>query len=106
MRPSGNSNGAWLDELKIKLKKGLSLIKIQFEKFLADQGLTPIKSEGEKLDPLRHEAISQVVSDDKEEGIIVDEIQRGYTLNGQVVRPSRVTVSAKPKESAQINKEE
>jgi len=88
------------------LKKGLSLVKVQFEKFLADQGLETINTKGEKLDPLRHEALMQVVKDDVDEGMIVEEIQRGYTLNGQVVRPSRVSVSTQTKESAGLNNKE
>jgi molecular chaperone GrpE len=83
-----------------ELKKGLTLVKMQFEKFLADQGLETIKTKGEKLDPLRHEALMQVVKEDMDEGMIVEEIQRGYTLNGHVVRPSRVSVSTRTKESA------
>lgn len=81
------------------LKKGLSLVRDQFEKFLADQGLEPIKSKGQKLDPHFHEAISRVVMPELEEGTVVDEIQRGYILKGQLVRPSRVTVSTKTQET-------
>jgi molecular chaperone GrpE len=88
------------------LKKGLSLLKAQFEKFLADQGLISIKSIGEKLDPLKHEAIVQVERADVDEGIIVDEIQRGYSLNGIIVRPSRVSVSKKPTDHATIEVKE
>jgi molecular chaperone GrpE len=47
------------------------------------------------LDPLKHEAIVRVPSADQEEGTVVDEIQRGYTWNGQIVRPARVSVAAK-----------
>jgi molecular chaperone GrpE len=77
------------------LKKGLSLLKGQFEKFLTDQGLVAIEAKGQQLDPLKHEAIARVPSADLEEGTVVDEIQRGYTLNGQIVRPARVSVAAK-----------
>ncbi len=80
------------------MKKGLSMVLMQFEKFLADQGLKPIKAKGEKLDPSKHEAIARVPSTELEEGTIVDEIQRGYTLNDQIVRPSRVSVAAAPAE--------
>lgn len=83
------------------LKKGLSMVRQQFEKFLADQGLTPIKAKGEKLDPSLHEAVARVSSEELDEGVIVDEIQRGYTLNGQLVRPSRVSVAAKSIETAE-----
>jgi molecular chaperone GrpE len=80
------------------LKKGLKLIKDQFDKFLADQGLVAIKAAGEKMDPHLHEAIAQVFDANLPEGTIVDEIQRGYTMNGQIVRPARVRVAAKSHE--------
>jgi len=80
------------------LKRGLALVKEQVDKFLQEQGLLPILSIGEKLDPHRHEAVAQVVNAEMDEGIIVDEIQRGYMMGDRVVRPSRVTVSVKPKE--------
>jgi molecular chaperone GrpE len=85
------------------MKKGLSMVLKQFEKFLADQGLVPIKAKGEKLDPHQHEAIARIPSAELEEGTIVDEIQRGYTLNGQIVRPARVSVATKPLETAETN---
>jgi molecular chaperone GrpE len=88
------------------LRKGLRLLREQFEKFLSDQGLVAIKAEGEKMDPLRHEAIAQVFDAGLPEGTIVDEIQKGYTLNGQVVRPARVRVAAKPQEVARTKSKE
>jgi molecular chaperone GrpE len=82
------------------IKKGLSMLLGQFEKFLTDQGLVTIKAKGEKLDPSKHEAILRVPHEELEEGMIVDEIQRGYTLNGQLVRPARVSVAVKPVSTA------
>jgi molecular chaperone GrpE len=84
------------------IKKGMALIFQAFERFLKDQGLVPIKSVGEKLDPHLHEAIAQEATDDHEEGTIVDEIQKGYTLSGHVVRPARVRVAVK-KKSPEVN---
>ncbi len=77
------------------IKKGVTMLREQFEKFLTDQGLVAISAKGEQLDPLKHEAIARVPSADQEEGTVVDEIQRGYTMNGQIVRPARVSVAAK-----------
>jgi molecular chaperone GrpE len=88
------------------LKKGLRLLREQLEKFLTDQGLVPIAAAGEKMDPLKHEAIAQVFDANVPEGTVVDEIQKGYTLNGQVVRPARVRVAAKPQEAARNSKED
>jgi len=79
------------------VKKGLKMVHQQFEKFLKDQGLVPIKAVGEQLDPHRHEAVAQEVNPDKEDGLILDEIQRGYLWNDRLIRPSRVRVAVKPK---------
>lgn len=78
------------------IKKGLTLVRQQFEKFMREAGLEAIPSEGEKLDPLKHEAIAQEERSDVEEEIILSEIQRGYTLNGRVIRPARVRVAMQP----------
>jgi molecular chaperone GrpE len=75
------------------LKKGLSMVLAQFEKFLSDQGVQAIKAKGEKLDPSKHEAIARVPNANLEEGTIVEEVQRGYTMNGQIIRPARVSVA-------------
>lgn len=88
------------------LKKGIRLLREQVDRFLADQGLVAIEAAGKKLDPQVHEAIAQVIDAGLEEGTIVDEIQRGYTMNGTVVRPSRVRVAAGPAEMAQSQSKE
>ena len=88
------------------LKQGLKLLREQFDKFLTEQGLVSITAAGEVMDPHRHEAIAQVFDANVPEGTIVDEVQKGYTLNGQVVRPARVRVAAKPQEVAQSKSEE
>jgi molecular chaperone GrpE len=88
------------------LKKGFAMLRTQFEKFLLDQGLMAIKAAGEKMDPHRHEAIAQVFDADAPDGVIVDEIQKGYTLNGQVVRPARVRVAAKPHSAEKLEEDQ
>ena len=88
------------------LKKGFTMLRGQFEKFLSEQGLVAITAAGEVMDPLRHEAIAQVFDSDLPEGTIVDEIQKGYTLNGQVVRPARVRVAAKPQEAEKLKEDQ
>lgn len=84
------------------LKKGLSLVQQQFEKFLGDQGVRPIKSVGERLDPHKHEAVAQDIKEDVEEGTILQEVQRGYERDGHVIRTAKVRVSAKPKEEEKV----
>jgi len=74
-------------------QKGISLIKNQLEGVLKKYGLEKIVVRpGDSFDPSYHEAVSEVESD-KPVGIIVEEIEKGYILNGKVIRPVRVKLS-------------
>lgn len=81
-----------------KVKAGLELAQSEFHQVLEKHGVQVIKSIGEVFDPRLHEAVAAVETSDVEEGKVVDEIQRGYLLNGRLIRPSRVRI-AKPKEA-------
>ena len=56
---------------------------------LASEGLEPIDAVGSEFDPRYHEAIMRRPG---EEGVVLEELQKGYMLNGRVLRPSRVVV--------------
>ncbi len=93
--PSENLSGQ-----EKKIIDGFFQIKIQILDFLKNQGIEEIKTIGEKFDPSFHEVIEEVSVENlaeaevknKESGIIVEEIQKCYTLHGRVVRPARVKV--------------
>lgn len=72
--------------------KGILQIKTQLQDFLKSEGLEEIKSIGEKFNPNFHEAIEQVEVKDKESGTILEEIQKGYKINGHLLRPAKVKV--------------
>ncbi len=72
--------------------KGLLQIKTQILDFLKAQGVEEIKTAGEKFDPNFHEAIEQVELKDKEPDIIIEEIQKGYKINGRLLKPAKVKV--------------
>ena len=72
--------------------KGLLMIKAQIQDFLKSQGLEEVKSVGESFDPNFHEVVEQVEAKDKESGIIIEEIQKGYKINGRLLRPAKVKV--------------
>jgi len=72
--------------------KGLLLTKNQILDFIKSQGVEEIKSLGEKFNPNFHEAIGQVEIKDKTPGLIVEEIQKGYKINGRLLRPAKVKV--------------
>jgi len=80
------------DDKKDDYSKGFSQIKKQLEDFLKNQGVEEIKSIGEKFDPNLHEAIEEVELKNKEKGLIVEEVQKGYKINGRLLRPAKVKI--------------
>jgi len=79
--------------------EGVKLIYNKLKALLETQGLAEIKAEGEYFDPYLHEAAGQM---EGAEGIIVEEIRKGYKFRGKLLRPSMVMVGKgeenKPKE--------
>ncbi len=77
------------------LLSGLKMLAQQFKSTLEKQGVAIIPTENQQFNPELHEAVSQAASE-KAAGIIVQEHQKGYTLHGRLLRPSRVVVSSGP----------
>lgn len=81
------------NEADAKKEKGLYLIRQQLEDILKLSGLERIIiSVGQPFDPSLQEAVSEVESD-KTSGTIIEEVERGYLLNGKLIRPARVKVA-------------
>ena len=60
---------------------------------LKKEGVEKIKAMGEQFDPLYHEALEQVeVSDEEKDGMVLEELQKGYVIYNRVLRPSKVKV--------------
>ncbi len=85
--------------------QGIMLIYNKLRATLRSQGLAEIEARGERFDPRLHEAVMQ---QEGEEGIVVDETQKGYKFRDRVIRPSLVIVgSGQGKdESEQTSQEE
>jgi len=75
--------------------RGFELIYKQLQDTMGRFGLKAIEAKGQKFDPNIHQAVSTHATDDVEENTIVDEMRKGYTLNGRLLRPAMVTVSTK-----------
>ncbi|MBO9607782.1 MAG: nucleotide exchange factor GrpE [Paenibacillaceae bacterium] len=75
------------------LVKGIEMTFRQMEQVMAQEGLSVMQAVGQPFNPEHHQAIMQVESDEHEEGIIVEEIQKGYMLKEKVLRPAMVKVS-------------
>ena len=75
------------------LKHGIILIYNKFMNILSQQGLQPMNTIGEPFDTDFHEAITNMaVEDPKQKGRVIDEIEKGYTLSGKVIRYAKVVV--------------
>ena len=81
------------DLKKNEYVKGLLQVGVKIREFLKNQGVEEIKTEGEKFDPRWHEAVEEVEDKNVESGMIVEEIQKGYTINSKLLRPAKVRVA-------------
>ena len=72
--------------------KGIKLIYTQLFSMLESLGVQKIKAQGEKFDPYKHEVLLQEQSN-REEGIIIEELQKGYLLGEKVIRHAKVKIS-------------
>lgn len=75
------------------LSKGVDMVSRQFGQILEQEGLKPMESVGEPFNPEYHQAVMQEQSADHEEGIVLEELQKGYMLKDKVLRPAMVKVS-------------
>lgn len=78
-----------LGEEKKNWTEGIELVYNKFKTILEAQGLSEIKTKGEYFDPYLHEAVGQL---EGEEGIIVEEVRKGYKFKNRLLRPSMVMV--------------
>lgn len=82
------------EDEKIKnIAVGIEMVKGQFLEVLVANGLQPIESVGKKFDPNFHEALTKQEVEGKEEDEIIAEYQKGYMLNGRLLRASKVVVA-------------
>lgn len=93
------------------LVKGIAIVYDQMLDILRSHEVEQIEALGEKFDPAFHQAMMQRAESDEEDGVILEEFQKGYRLNGRVIRPSRVVVNkltdegAESEEAAEQNEE-
>jgi len=81
------------DEKVKNIFVGIEMVNQQFSEVLKNNGLEEIKSVGETFDPNCHEALMQREEEGKDAGVVLEEVQKGYRLNGRVVRAAKVIIS-------------
>jgi molecular chaperone GrpE len=84
--------------------KGVAMILAHLHDLLKKNGVCCINARGKCFDPNMHEALMQVDNDELPENTVIDEMQKGYTLNDKVIRTAKVQVSRKKKEDSQEKK--
>ena len=93
-----------------KTTEHLGIIYKDMISILKKNNIEEIKSVGQKLDPNLHQAMMEIEDENKEPGIIVQEIQKGFTMKDRLLRPSLVAVSKKSvkkeKEYKEVRKDE
>lgn len=75
------------------LYKGVDMVYQQLLAATAKEGLEVIAAEGEQFDPNIHQAVMQEQDSEKEAGIVLRELQKGYQLKDRVLRPAMVSVN-------------
>jgi molecular chaperone GrpE len=75
------------------LVEGVGLVLNELRGKLGSAGVESFDPTGEKFNPQLHEALSTQPADGTESGIVLETMQKGYRLNGQVLRPAKVVVS-------------
>jgi Molecular chaperone GrpE (heat shock protein) len=91
------------DTLK-KVLEHLDIINKDMLSIFKKNSIEPIKSINEKLDPNLHQAMIEIEDDTKDQGTIIQEIQKGFMMKDRLLRPSLVGVSKKKIEKDTENK--
>ena len=84
----------------VSLKEGLEMVLRQMEGVLKGQGVQAVESVGKPFDPSLHEAVAVFDSPEVDVETVTDEIQKGYTLEGELLRAARVRVARPVKAEA------
>ena len=84
--------------------KGVAMILAHLHDLLKKNGVCCINAKGKCFDPNYHEALMQTENDELPENTVVEEMQKGYTLNDKVIRTVKVQVSKKKQETREETK--
>jgi molecular chaperone GrpE len=81
------------DPATLPFVEGVEMIIRLFRTRLEKAGVTPVEALGQPFNPDLHQAVAQIEACDGEDNQVVEEVQRGYLLEGRVLRPAMVKVS-------------
>jgi len=75
--------------------KGIEMVMAHVYEMLKKNGIKPIEAKGQPFDPHCHEVLMQEETNTQEDGVVLEEFQKGYTYNDRVIRTSKVKVAKK-----------
>lgn len=78
-----------------QMKGGFEKLRKQLRLILERNGVREIESIGKKFDHALHESVLMANEKDKDDGVVLEEFQKGYLINGKVLRPAKVRVNRK-----------
>jgi molecular chaperone GrpE len=86
---TANAEGMTLEAML----KGVKILHSHLLDILKTHGVEVIEAKGKQFDPSLHQAILQQDNPDQEDGVVLEEFQKGYKLSDRVIRPARVIVN-------------
>ncbi len=87
-------------------KEGLEMIFRKFKSALKEHGLENLECEGKDFDPNYHECIISEEVEEEEHDKVLEEIQKGYLLNSNLIRPAKVKVGKYIAEKEEVKEDE
>lgn len=82
-----------------ELKEGMRMILTELDKAFKSEGITKMDVLKKPYDPASQEVVAMIPSGEEDDGLVLDEIQMGFMMNGQVLRPARVVVGQHTEEA-------
>ena len=80
-------------ENKEALLEGIKMVHKKLDALLAKEGLERIECVGKQFDPIKHEVLAQIPTDEHQNGTVIEEARKGFVFKGKVLRPSVVTIA-------------
>ncbi len=81
-----------------QITEGLGFLHKSFSSFLKSEGLSVLETTGKEFDPHQAEAMEQVEVEEDQVGKVLNEVQKGYSFQGRIIRPARVRVGVAKQE--------
>ena len=94
------------DADKEKLVQGMGMVLKKMQKVMEGEGVRAIEAEGHPFDPYRHDAVMEVETAEEPDGIVLEEVLRGYMYKDRVLRASVVKVARCPREGEEKDQNE